>query len=516
MRQQLSFYPRKESSPMTYDLVRNRRNPRYLIRATDSANYCRPQPDLKLQAFADSHPSGAAVLNESGTILYLNRAWHELSAQRGFPFDYGVGRNYLEISRHASDSLTGESAELAAGVEQVLRGRVSEFEKDYLSTGPIDERWIRIHAGRLDSHSPGYVMVTRDDITEGKLSTPSRTKDALRLQLLLKVTHIFPWEAAFPTGQFTFVGGQAVTLLGYPIEDWYQPGFWAAHLHPQDRKRALIKWVEYSNTRNSYELEFRMIAKDKRVVWLHNVVSVIRENGQPRTLLGFSIDVTESKEFKVTLKDLSSRLINAQEEERRRVARELHDDLNQRMAILSIELEQLGKTKPANLNRRLQSLKTKAQQISADIHQLSYKLHPSKLDHLGLAAAVKGLCQELSSGGSLQVEFEQHGFPANPPEDVTLCIYRIAQEALGNCVKHSGASSALVLLENTGGEIRLTVEDAGRGFMVNSATMKKGLGFTSMQDRLRIVGGKMQIHANPKSGTHIEVSVPFAVKSEHL
>jgi len=99
---------------------------------------------------------------------------------------------------------------------------------------------------------------------------------------------------------------------------------------------------------------------------------------------------------------------------------------------------------------------------------------------------------------------------------VTLCIYRIAQEALRNCVKHSGASSALVLLQNTGGEIRLTVEDAGRGFMVNSATMKKGLGFTSMQDRLRIVGGKMQIHAKPKLGTHIEVSVPLAVESEDL
>jgi PAS domain S-box-containing protein len=503
---------------MTYDLVGNRNNSRYLIRATDSANYCRPQPDVKLQALADSHPSGAAVLNDSGTILYLNRAWHELSAQRGFPIDpYGVGRNYLEISRHASDSLTGESAELAAGVEQVLRGRASEFQKDYLSSGPIDERWIRIHAGHLDSHHTDYVMVTREDITESKRSNQARTKDALRLQLLLNVTHIFPWEAAFPSGLFTFVGGQAVSLLGYPIEDWYQPGFWPAHLHPQDRKRALVRWVEYSSTRNNYELEFRMIAKDNRVVWLHNVVSVIRENGEPRTLLGFSIDVTESKEFKVTLKDLSSRLINAQEEERRRVARELHDDLNQRMAILSIELEQLGKTKkPANLKRRLQSLKTKAQQISADIHQLSYRLHPSKLDHLGLAAAVKGLCQELSSGGSLQVEFEQNGFPANPPEEVTLCIYRIAQEALRNCVKHSGASSALVLLQNTGGEIRLTVEDAGRGFMVNSATMKKGLGFTSMQDRLRIVGGKMQIHAKPKLGTHIEVSVPLAVESEDL
>jgi PAS domain S-box-containing protein len=361
-------------------------------------------------------------------------------------------------------------------------GRVSRFQKDYLSRGPIDERWIRIQARPLDAHHTGYVLVTRHDITESK---PARTKEAMRMQLLRNVTHIFPWEAALPTGSFTFVGGQAVDLLGYPIDDWYHTDFWPTHLHPEDRERAMSQWVEYPRTRDKYELEFRMIAKDNRVIWLHNLVSVVRENNHPRTLLGFSSDVTEKKEFKVTLRDLSSRLINAQEEERRRVARELHDDLNQRMAILSIELEQLGKTKkPANLDRRLQSLKITAQQISADIHQLSYRLHPSKLDHLGLAAAVKGLCQELSSTGRLQVEFEQYGFPANPPEEVTLCIYRIAQEALRNCVKHSGATAAMVLLQNTGDEIRLTVEDTGQGFLLNSGAMKKGLGFTSMQDRL--------------------------------
>jgi len=498
---------------MTYNLVRNRSNPRYLFKAAYPANYRRPQSHLKLRAYVDSHPSGAAVLNESGTILYVNRPWHELSSQRGFPVDpYGVGHNYLEVLRRASDALTGDSAELAAGVEQVLMGRVSRFQKDYLSRGPIDERWLRIQARPLDAHHTGYVLVTRHDVTESK---PARTKEAMRMQLLRSVTNIFPWEAALPTGSFTFVGGQAVNLLGYPIEDWYQPDFWPTHLHHEDRERTLVQWVEYSSTRDKYELEFRMVAKDNRVVWLHNMVSVIRENNQPRTLLGFSTDVTEKKEFKVTLRDLSSRLINAQEEERRRVARELHDDLNQRMAILSIELEQLGKTKkPANLDRRLQGLKITAQQISADIHQLSYRLHPSKLDHLGLAAAVKGLCQELSATGRLQVEFEQYGFPASPPEDVTLCIYRIAQEALRNCVKHSGASSAMVLLQNTGNEVRLTVEDTGQGFLLNSGAMKKGLGFTSMQDRLRIVGGEMHIRAKPSLGTHIEVSVPLFVKAD--
>ena len=162
-----------------------------------------------------------------------------------------------------------------------------------------------------------------------------------------------------------------------------------------------------SNARDNFELEYRMIASDGRVVWLHNLVSVIRENGRPKTIQGFSIDVTESKLNEAALRDLSGRLINAQEEERRRVARELHDDLNQRMALLSIELEQLGQIeKPSVLHRRLESLQNQAREISADIHRISYKLHPSQLDHLGLAAAVRSLCQELRAKGKLKVELQ--------------------------------------------------------------------------------------------------------------
>ncbi len=500
---------------MANNIEQYRSNSSYLPAATSGKN-CRHLPEFSLRAFADSYRSGAAVVDEAGTILYVNRAWHEFAVQHGFPTDLnGIGHNFLEARRQSSDTATSESAAIAAGVEQVLMGQATEFQKVYLSSGPIDERWIRIHVDRFDLPGNRYVMVSREDITESKQSAPARNKEAMRLHLLLNVSHIFPWEAHFSTGSFTFVGEQAVHLLGYPIEDWYQPDFWPLHLHPEDRERALVEWVEYSNTRDDYELDFRMIAQDGRVVWLHNVVSVIRENGQPRTILGFSIDVSESNEFAAVLKDLSTRLINAQEEERRRVARELHDDLNQRMAILSIELEQLGKTKkPANLTRRLQSLQIKAQEISADIHQLSYKLHPSKLDHLGLAAAVKGLCKDISARGELEVDFEQTGFPANLPEEVTLCVYRIAQEALRNCVKHSGALTARVSLQNTGEEIRLTVADTGRGFDPNSGAMKKGLGFTSMQDRLRIVGGKMQIDATPKLGTHLEISVPIAPEVE--
>jgi PAS domain S-box-containing protein len=476
---------------------------------------CEPIPELYLRAMVDSYSLGVAVLDEIGTILYVNRPWREFTVQRGFRADfYGVGHNFLEARRQASDALPEQSAALTEGISQVLLGRETDFQEEYLSRKSTPRRWIRIRAVRFDLPQAVRVLITQEDVTESRQTGESRRKEAERLQLLLNVTRVLPWEADPSTSRFTFVGEQALNLLGYPAEAWYQPDFWAAHLHPEDRELTRAKCIEYSNARDNYELEYRMIARDGRVVWLHNLVSVIREEGKPKTIRGFSIDVTESKRNEAALRDLSGRLINAQEEERRRVARELHDDLNQRMALMSMDLEQLKQIeKPFDLHRQIESLQTQAQEIAADIHRISYWLHPSQLDNLGLAAAVRSLCQELSAKGKLKVELRQKGFPADLPGDVTLCVFRIAQEALRNCIRHSGASTARVMLETAGEEIRLSVSDDGCGFEMDSETMKRGLGFTSMRERLRIVGGEIQVHSQPMQGTVIHVSVPLARES---
>jgi len=222
-------------------------------------------------------------------------------------------------------------------------------------------------------------------------------------------------------------------------------------------------------------------------------------------------DASERERAEEALKALGGRLIAAQEEERRRVARELHDDFNQRLAVLSIELEQLGQKiqKPIGLRRQVQRLQDLAQEIAAEIHRLSYKLHPSKLDHLGLVAAVKSLCAELSESGKLNVEFHQTGFPFALDRDTTLCLFRIAQEGLRNCVKHSRAESARVVVTRTRDSVRLLVSDNGCGFNTKTALMEKGLGFVSMKERLHILGGEMNVYSKPLHGTRLEVSVPL-------
>ena len=179
-------------------------------------------------------------------------------------------------------------------------------------------------------------------------------------------------------------------------------------------------YLKHTRIGEHFDLTFRMLGKDDRVCWVQNLVSVTRENDVPRRMVGFMIDISERKRAEEALKYLGSRLIAAQEEERKRVARELHDDLNQRMAVLSIELEQLSQKvqKHPSLRNRLYKLQLQAQEISSDIHRLSYQLHPSKLDHLGLAAAVKSLCDEfsLAQSGKPRIHFHQSGLPAEPPE----------------------------------------------------------------------------------------------------
>jgi PAS domain S-box-containing protein len=467
-------------------------------------------PQLYLKLIVDACPSGVVVLDEAGKILQVNDAWRQFAMDHGLLTDfYGVGLNYLELRKKAGDASLDE-AEIAHGIRRVLTVLARDFHHQYFSRNSFNRRWIRIHAARFDLPGLCRVLVTHDDLTSTEQVSDLRGNEQERLRLLWEMTRILPWEAKFPGSTYTYVGEQAVNMLGYPVEDWYQSGFWPKHLHPDDREQAMAKCVEYSNARDNYELDYRMIARDGKVVWLHNLVTVVRENNQPKTIRGFSIDITENKQTEAALTDMSGRLINAQEDERRRVARELHDDLNQRMALLSIELEQLGQMKePLDLRARLNDLQHQAQEISADIHRISYKLHPSKLDHLGLAAAVKSLCQELSTKGSIEIEFQQRGFPANLPNDATLCVFRIAQEALGNCLKHSGASKARVKLVNNGKEVLLSVSDDGCGFDTESSAMTKGLGFTSMRERVRIVGGEIRIHSQAMHGTLIEVVVPM-------
>ena len=214
---------------------------------------------------------------------------------------------------------------------------------------------------------------------------------------------------------------------------------------------------------------------------------------------------------------LSGRLISAQEEERSRLASDLHDDFSQRMAVLSLGLETAADMipdSPEEANRQLQELMNSAGEIGADLHTLSHRLHSSTLERLGLAAGVSSFCKEFTAQQGTQIAFSHDQVPRSVSPEVALCLFRIVQEGLRNVTKHSEASRAQVSLDKLDGGIHLSISDNGKGFDLKGVSDGKGLGLWSMKERVRLIGGRFEIRSEPYRGTRIEVWAPLKEKSD--
>ena len=224
-------------------------------------------------------------------------------------------------------------------------------------------------------------------------------------------------------------------------------------------------------------------------------------------------DITERKRSEEKLTALRNRLARAQEEERARIARDLHDDTGQRLALLSIDLEQLKQHSmqlKSSLTQQLESLVKAASEITTDIHNVSRRLHPSQVELLGLPAALSSFCKDFAARNSMDIELLDAGLQHKPPQDAALCLFRVAQEAIRNVQKHSGTTRALVQLDELSGSLRLRISDEGAGFDPQSAELTHGLGLLSMQERLHSLGGELFIHSRPGGGTCIEACIPLS------
>ena len=209
------------------------------------------------------------------------------------------------------------------------------------------------------------------------------------------------------------------------------------------------------------------------------------------------------------IRDLGSRLLNAQETERSRIARELHDDIGQQLAVLTIDLELLTQGAQERTKALADEALQRAHTIGTSVHDLSHRLHPAKLRLLGLVTALQALQRELSQS-DISVTFTHDDIPPRLPPDLTLCLFRVVQEALGNAVKHGHANDISVHLARGAHGLTLTIIDDGVGFDVNAA-WGKGLGLISMRERLDAIGGTLEIHSGRGVGTCLEISAPFSV-----
>jgi PAS domain S-box-containing protein len=261
-----------------------------------------------------------------------------------------------------------------------------------------------------------------------------------------------------------------------------------------------------------YELDMEMVRADGTRRRVTGRGEVQRDStGRIVGLRGTLQDITERKHAEQALSSVNRQLIQAQDSERARIARELHDDIGQRLGLLAMAVDQVMRLQPesaADTLRSLKGIQAQVAEIIVSVQALSHELHSPRLLHLGLVAAMRGFCGELSEQKNVAIAFGHRSVPDRVPADVALCLFRVLQEALHNAVRHSGVRQAHVHVRGAGDALRLTVRDEGVGFDVAAASGRRGLGLISMRERLKLVGGEFLIESQPKQGTTIVATVP--------
>ena len=312
------------------------------------------------------------------------------------------------------------------------------------------------------------------------------------------------------SGNFESVNAALVRLLGWTDQE-IDGRRLLDFVHPDDRSRTEAAMQNASNSDSVVEIEIRFQSKGGEWRWLRWRIS-LTGSGEP-WLTAAARDITGEKLAQEKIRALADQVIIAQEDERRRISRELHDDVTQRLAALGIEMGLL-KSGDAQHNPVIEQELTRLQgevlRLSEDIRQLSHALHPSVLEHSNLTAALEAYCHEFSRQTGIDTTFAHRNVPAEISQPVAIAFYRIAQEALRNVAVHSGATTSSVVL--SGENLSLNVIDNGRGFDQAQAIKSQGLGLVSMEERARLVGAIVTIESIPGEGTTVSAEIPAKVQ----
>jgi PAS domain S-box-containing protein len=320
-------------------------------------------------------------------------------------------------------------------------------------------------------------------------------------------------------GQITYLNERRTSFTGTAPNAEYNDT-WVAYVHTDDLENVLNTLAEALYTRQPFSMEYRLRRKDGVYRWMFDVASPrVNGNGSFAGFIASAIDTTDQKLAQQALENISGQLIEAQENERTRIARELHDDICQRLALLSVELEQAHRSQngsPTVPTKSLKEIQRHCAEIATDVQSMSHQLHSSKLDFLGLMTALRGFCQEFSSQHEVRVEFMERNVPRNISKEISLCLFRVAQEALQNAIKYSGVNQFAVELTGIENEIQLVVTDGGAGFDTEKANTNRGLGLLSMRERIHLVHGRLSVNSKPGQGTTILAAVPLVTENRQV
>jgi PAS domain S-box-containing protein len=332
-----------------------------------------------------------------------------------------------------------------------------------------------------------------------------------RFKIMANTTPSLIWMCD-KNGAITFLNERRIDFTGREPETGFDD-IWKTFVHPDDLENVLKANAEALQRQEGFSKEYRLRRHDGVYRWMFDVAAPRSDvEGNFAGFIGSASDITDQKLAQEALERVGGRLIEAQEQERSRIARELHDDICQRLALISLELQHAhqGADGTDELTKdRIAEVQRHCSEVAGDVQALSHQLHSSKLDYLGLASALRSFCKEFSQQKSVTIEFKDENVPSRLPKDVSLCLFRVTQEALSNAVKYSGASRISVDLRATPSDIRLEIRDAGVGFNVEEAKEHAGLGLVSMKERVHLVNGTFSVKSERNRGTTIEAIVPL-------
>jgi PAS domain S-box-containing protein len=460
-----------------------------------------PEGQLFYNAFKAS-PIGIAVENLEGQPLFANPA---LCAMLGFTEEEMRGKRCVEFS-------PPEDAQKDWALFQRLRaGDIKHYQ--------IEKRFIRrdgsllwgyLSISLLNDPSSPLVVAMVEDITDKKTledreQGASQTLDLVTKQMAAAVTRC--------SRDFRYL------WVSQAYADWLQRPFDEIVDRPivevlgQDAFLTLLPYFKrvLAGEKVQYEQEMNYRTIGKRWV-LATYTPTFDVTGTCNGWVGVGLDITERKLTEQSLATMAQKLVAAHEEERRRIARELHDDINQRVALVSATLENMRQdlaSSRGDLEQQIADAHRQLEELGSEVQALSHRLHSSKLEYLGLVASCRSFLTRVSDRHNITVRFDSHDIPTTLPGDIALSLYRVLQEAVQNAVKHSGAREFLVSLTREANEIELTVQDSGCGFVPEEAFKGSGLGLTSMKERVRLIGGTLSIDSQLRRGTTIRARVPL-------
>jgi PAS domain S-box-containing protein len=487
-----------------------KREPTHLIALVTNITERKLADDVRLRhtAIVESSDDAITGLDANGTVLNWNKGAERLY---GYSAKEAIGRNICFLS-------TVEDPDDVPNIlKRVLKGEVlRHYETVRLKKDGTQVEVSLTLSPIVDARGAivGVSGIARD-ITERKRAEAALKESELRFRCVSDNAPVLIWMSGADK-LCTYFNKPWLNFTGRSLESELGNG-WAEGIHRKDLQRCMDTYTQAFDRREEFRMEYRLRRHDGEYRWVSDIgVPRYSQNHLFAGYIGSCIDVTERKQAEEAASCMTRKLVEAQEQERARISRELHDDISQRLAMLAIELSQLRDMSdcPSQVQHHLQELQKTTSDISAAVHTLSHDLHPSKLEYLGTVGGMKSWCNEFNQRQRMEVEFKSSGSVDSPPPEISLCLFRVLQEALQNAAKHSGVKRVDVQLREESGETQLIVSDSGKGFDVATAMQDGGLGITSMQERVRLLHGTIVIDSKPMGGTTIRVRVPSSHRTQ--